>query len=111
MNKYGDVLLTTHPEMRFWHTFKRKARLCELIRTSKCDRLLYAQHVEQYGKKFFEEICSRDLEGILGKRKMSVYKPGGSGWLKIKNQHYTQAEGRHELLSKQRITATSSSRR
>ena len=26
--------------------------------------------------------------------------PDGSGWLKIKNRNYSQAEGRHELLTK-----------
>ena len=32
---------------------------------------------EQYGKRFFEEICSRDLEGIVGKKKLSIYKDHG----------------------------------
>jgi len=51
-------------------------------------------------KGFFKEICELDLEGIVAKQKMSTYKPGGNGWLKIKNRSYSQAEGRHELLTK-----------
>jgi len=47
----------------------------------------------------FSEICSQDLEGIVAKRKLSIYKPGGNGWLKIKNKSYTQTEGRLELLT------------
>jgi ATP-dependent DNA ligase len=42
----------------------------------------------------FEEICARDLEGIVAKRKLGIYKDDGSGWLKIKNRAYSQAEGR-----------------
>ena len=45
----------------------------------------------------FEEICARDLEGIVAKRKQSISKEDGVGWLKIKNPTYSQAEGRHEL--------------
>ena len=55
-----------------------------------------------HGRHFFKEVWSRDLEGIVAKRKMSVYKPGGNGWLKIKNKAYSQAEGRHDLLTKRR---------
>jgi len=47
---------------------------------------MYAQHIEQDGKRFFEEICTRDLEGIVAKRKLSIYKNDGQGWLKIKNR-------------------------
>jgi ATP-dependent DNA ligase len=47
------------------------------------------------GKHFFEEICVRDLEGIVAKRKLGIYKDDGNSWLKIKNRSYSQAEGRH----------------
>jgi ATP-dependent DNA ligase len=59
---------------------------------------MYAQHVEKDGKDLFDEICRRDLEGIVAKRKASIYKDDGTGWLKIKNRNYSQAEGRHELM-------------
>jgi hypothetical protein len=49
---------------------------------------------ERCGRKFFAEICRRDLEGIVGKRNLSVYKDDGLGWVKIKNRKYSQAEGR-----------------
>ncbi len=65
----------------------------------KCGRLLYAQHVEGWGKRFFDGICARDLEGIVAKRKLSVYRDDGNSWLKVKNRAYPQAEGWHELLS------------
>jgi ATP-dependent DNA ligase len=44
----------------------------------------------------------RDLEGIVAKRKHSTFRDDGTGWLKIKNRNESQAEGRHELLTKGR---------
>jgi hypothetical protein len=38
----------------------------------------------------------------VAKHKLGVYKDDGNAWLKIKNRSYTQAEGRHELLTKQK---------
>ena len=36
----------------------------------------------------------------MAKRKLSVYKDDGNTWLKVKNRTYSQAEGRHELLTR-----------
>jgi len=57
---------------------ERKKRLARLVRAAKCSRLLYAQHIEQHGKGFFAEICARDLEGIVAKRKLGIYKDDGN---------------------------------
>jgi len=70
-----------------------------LVQASRCERILYAQHVEGDGKRMFEEICARDLEGIVAKRRLGIYKDDGNAWLKVKNRSYSLAEGRHELLS------------
>jgi hypothetical protein len=35
------------------------------------------------GEKFFAEICRRDLEGIVAKRKLPVYQDDGNGRIKI----------------------------
>jgi bifunctional non-homologous end joining protein LigD len=78
---------------------EREKRLARLVRAAKCPRLLYAQHVEQHGRAFFAEICARDLEGIVAKRRLGIYKDDGDSWLKVKNRTYSQAEGRHELLT------------
>jgi ATP-dependent DNA ligase len=47
-----------------------------------------------------QRFCRRDLEGVVAKRKMGIYKDDGSAWLKIKNKKYSQAEGRLELLTR-----------
>src|SRR5215475_15865636 len=87
-----DLLWLDGTDLKDMPLIERKNRLSELVQSSKCNRLLYAQHIEEYGWHFFKEICLRDLEGIVAKRRMSVYKPGGNGWLKIKNRTYSQAE-------------------
>lgn len=58
--------------------------------------ILYAQHIERNGKLLFEEVCERNLEGMVAKRRMSVYAE--HGWLKIKNPRYTQGEGRQDMF-------------
>jgi hypothetical protein len=35
--------------------------------------IIYSQHVERDGKLLFQEVCERNLEGIVAKRKTSVY--------------------------------------
>ncbi len=81
---------------------RRKHRLHELIQKSDCPRIIYAQHMEGQGVGFFQEICQRDLEGIVCKRKRGIYKSNGTGWLKVKNPTYSQAEGRHDLFKRDR---------
>jgi bifunctional non-homologous end joining protein LigD len=96
-----DLIWMNGTDLRELPLVERKKRLCELARTSRCQRLLYAQHIDGAGKHFFEEICVRDLEGIVAKRKLGIYKDDGNSWPKIKNRSYSQAEGRHELFTRQ----------
>jgi len=95
-----DLLWLNGEDLRQLPLFVRKERLRRLLELSRTGRIFYAQHIEGSGKAFFEEICRRDLEGIVAKRKLSVYRDDGTGWLKIKNPNYSQAEGRHELLTR-----------
>jgi bifunctional non-homologous end joining protein LigD len=97
-----DLLWLDGEDLRQMPLVERKKRLARLVRATKCPRLLYAQHIEQRGKSFFAEICARDLEGIVAKRKLGIYKDDAPGWLKLKNPTYSQAEGRHELLTRDR---------
>jgi bifunctional non-homologous end joining protein LigD len=96
-----DLLWLDGQDMRQRPLIERKQQLRELVRSNKCSRVIYAQHIEIAGNKFFEEICARDLEGVVAKRKLGIYKDDGNGWLKIKNRSYSQAEGRHELPTRQ----------
>ena len=95
-----DLLWLNGNDLRSLPLIERKQRLHELVQGSRCDAVIYAQHIEGLGIGLFEEICSRDLEGIVAKRKRGVYKNNGVGWKKIKNPKYSQAEGRHDLFTR-----------
>ena len=97
-----DLLWLDGQDLRGLPLIERKQSLRKLIQNSRCERLIYAQYIETQGIAFFEEICARDLEGIVAKRKVSIYKSNGTGWLKIKNPKYSQAEGRHDLFDASR---------
>jgi bifunctional non-homologous end joining protein LigD len=97
-----DLLWLNGEDLRQLPLIERKERLKRLIQPGGIGRILYAQHVNGRGKEFFEVICQRDLEGIVAKRKLGIYKDDGNSWLKVKNRTYSQAEGRHELLTRLR---------
>ena len=97
---FGDLLWLNGEDLHQQPLIVRKDRLAALLLSGDCCRIMYAQHIEERGKRFFQEICRKDLEGVVAKRKLSVYKDNGIGWLKIKNRAYSRAEGRHELLTR-----------
>jgi bifunctional non-homologous end joining protein LigD len=91
-----DLVWLDHVDLRQTPLIERKNKLKKLIDLSQCSEILYAQHVEGSGKLLFEEVCERNLEGIVAKRRMGTYAE--HGWLKIKNPKYTQVEGRHDMF-------------
>jgi bifunctional non-homologous end joining protein LigD len=93
-----DLLWLDDQDLRSLPLIERKQRLKAEIKRSHSAEIIYAQHIETQGVAFFEEICARDLEGVVAKCKLSIYKSNGTGWLKIKNPKYSQAVGRHDLF-------------
>jgi bifunctional non-homologous end joining protein LigD len=75
---------------------------------------LYVDHVESQGCALFERACQLDLEGVVAKRKESLYrafeKPSRD-WIKIKNPDYSQAEGRQELFEGRGLARTDNASR
>ena len=69
-----DLIGVNGWDLRQSPLIERKARLHAVVNRSKCQRLLYAQHIDGAGKQLFAEICRRDLEGVVAKRKLSVYR-------------------------------------
>jgi bifunctional non-homologous end joining protein LigD len=63
---------------------ERKQLLQRLLRPHPMVR--FAAHVEADGEEFLEAAREQELEGIIAKRRTSVYEPGrrSSAWLKIK---------------------------
>jgi bifunctional non-homologous end joining protein LigD len=95
-----DLLSLNGDDLRSLPLIERKRRLHEVVQRSRFHAIIYAQHIEDQGIGLFEEICSKDLEGIVAKRKLGIYKNNGLGWKKIKNPKYSQAEGRHDLFTR-----------
>ena len=79
---------------------ERKKKLASILITG--DSLRYSDHYESQGRALFEMAREKGLEGILAKRRDSIYQERRSSeWLKIKIRHrvecviggYTQPEG------------------
>jgi len=79
---------------------ERKKKLAAILVTG--DSLHYSDHYENQGKALFEMARQKGLEGILAKRRDSIYQERRSSeWLKIKIRHrmecaiggYTEPEG------------------
>lgn len=64
------------------------------------------------GAILFRLACERDLEGIVAKWAHGTYQTDGcsTSWLKIKNAHYSQMEGRRELFDTRRQRQTRGSK-
>ena len=92
-----DLLWLNGADLRQTPLIERKKKLRKLIERSECSEILYAQHIGRNGKLLFEEVCERNLEGMVAKRRTGAYAE--HGWLKIKNAKYTQAEGRHDKFT------------
>lgn len=51
------------------------------------DRIYTSRFIDEYGEQYYDAVLKLDLEGIVAKRKDSIYRPGkrSSDWIKIKN--------------------------
>ena len=82
---------------------QRKRLLLEVMPRIE-SRVRYVDHIHEAGVRFFELACERDLEGIVAKYARGVCQTNHpiTSWLKVKNPHYSQAEGRAELFEQRR---------
>jgi bifunctional non-homologous end joining protein LigD len=95
-----DLLYCDGYDLRKVPLDARKKKLASLIVEG--DALRYSDHYEQQGKALFAIAGEKGLEGILAKKRDSVYQESRSSeWLKIKIRHrmecviagYTEPEG------------------
>ncbi len=80
---------------------ERKRRLKSILREG--PHLLYGDHVERHGTRFYKDALGKGFEGIIAKERGSQYLPGarGNSWVKIKGSEtvdcvvigFTQGEG------------------
>jgi len=50
------------------------------------------------GNVLFDAVVRHGVEGIVGKRRNGIYRPGYRGWTKIKNPRYWRREQEIESL-------------
>ena len=95
-----DLLYLDGYDLRRVPLEERKGKLASLVVTG--DSVRYSDHYEKQGKALFEMARAKGLEGILAKRRDSLYQERRTGeWLKIKIRHrlecviggYTEPEG------------------
>jgi bifunctional non-homologous end joining protein LigD len=95
-----DLLYLDGYDLRRVPLKERKNKLASLLVTG--DSVRYSDHYEKQGKALFEMARAKGLEGILAKRRDSLYQERRtSEWLKIKVRHrlecviggYTEPEG------------------
>jgi len=95
-----DLLYLDGYDLRKLPLEDRKKKLASLLVTG--DSVRYSDHYEKQGKALFEMARAKGLEGILAKKRDSIYQERRtSEWLKIKITHrsecviggYTEPEG------------------
>ncbi len=96
-----DLLHLNGKDMVSRPLLARKEKLKSIL--TEGPHLLYGDHIEKQGKRFFKEASKRGFEGIIAKQRSSPYLPGnrGSDWIKIKGTRtldciivgYTRGEG------------------
>lgn len=96
-----DLLWLNGRDLRDLPLVERKQRLREIVPAAP-SRVLYSDHIDARGRQLFDFACEHDLEGIVAKWKFGSYLPNSTAttWIKVKNQNYTQAEGRGEQFEK-----------
>lgn len=97
-----DLIELDGEDLRDLPLIERKRRLRRLIPREPA-RLRYVDHIVGRGRALFATACRRDLEGIVAKSVHGSYQRGfATSWLKIKNPHYSQIEGRREPFEARR---------
>src|SRR2546425_1439279 len=96
-----DLLWLNGRDLRGLPLIERKRMLRRIIPKGR-SAVLFAKHTEGTGVSLFHAACEMDIEGIVAKWKNAPYRMDGNqtSWVKIKNPHYSQAEGRRELFEK-----------
>jgi len=91
-----DLLWLDGADLRPLPLAERKHRLSELL-PEDTGPLYKILTLEEDGRALFSAIRKMDLEGIVAKRKSDPYG-SATTWYKIKNQGYSQGEGRVDLF-------------
>jgi hypothetical protein len=59
------------------------------------------------GEALYEVVCAQGLDGVVAKRRSSLYRSDGRGWVKMKNPAYWRREEEQEAWGRVRSRAPS----
>ena len=81
-----DILYFKDKELTSIPLIRRKEILKNFISQNNFESIFYSDHIEESGKDFYKEAKKHQLEGIIGKNRNSIYRPGirSKSWLKFK---------------------------
>jgi bifunctional non-homologous end joining protein LigD len=100
-----DLLMMRGKDCRRERLLDRKQELRRVLNGCESDaRIQYGDYVTGIGIALFEQVCQRDLEGIVAKQKHAPYVTDReqSTWFKIRNPRYSQWAGREKLFERER---------
>ena len=99
-----DILKKDGKNLMNLPLMKRKKILRETVKDY--EYAFVIDYIEEFGKKFFKEAVKKGFEGVVAKKKNSVYEQGvrSSNWLKIKAKEtidaivigYTEGKGKRK---------------
>ena len=52
------------------------------------------------GAALFSAVCAMGLEGIVAKKRSSLYRPNDRGWVKVKNPNYWRRDAEREAMTR-----------
>ncbi len=82
-----DILSFKGKDLRSLPLIERKEIVRQFIKRGKYQFLRFSDYKEKSGKSFFSYAQKKGLEGIIAKRKESIYRPARTkDWLKIKTK-------------------------
>ncbi len=80
-----DLLYYAGYDLRNSSLTSRRILLANILKDSTSTRVLFSENFAGSGPDIFRSACSLGLEGVMGKRKDSIYVPGRSrSWIKLK---------------------------
>lgn len=80
-----DLLHLDGWDLRGAPLVERKRLLSSIIGTDDGSTVRYTDHIEGHGDVFFNQACDFSLEGVISKRRDSIYRPGRQReWTKTK---------------------------
>jgi hypothetical protein len=69
-------------------------------------RVRFVEHIARRGVDLFRAVCEHDVEGVVAKWRNGTYQSGPhTSWMKLRNPHYSQWDGRRELFEARRDSA------